>query len=88
MSRVPCPAGSGSSPEMIRLIRAIGNLPPFRMAMRVKSGGATLSDFARGPPPFPSLPWHTAQYAVYNAGPWIESIKWGGLRQLRLLSLR
>ena len=47
----------------------------LRLAMRVKSGGAVLSDFAIGPPPLPSLLWHAAQYAVYNAGPWIESIK-------------
>ena len=75
ISRVPWPAVKGSSPDMIRCIRTIGKVPRLRMAMRVKSNGATLSDFAMGPPPFPSLPWHTVQYAVYKAGPWIESIK-------------
>jgi hypothetical protein len=49
---------------MIFDIRAIGKIPAFRAEIRVKSEGRTLSDWAIGPPLLPSLPWHTAQYAL------------------------
>src|SRR5581483_7110310 len=68
MSLLPC-AGTLTSPRMALATRADGNFPPSFCLNTVRSVGAVLSASAAGPPPFPSLPWHTAQYVSYICFP-------------------
>ena len=53
--------GRRSSPLMSASTLAAGNVPWFRWASVVRSGGGTLRADATCPPPFPSRPWHDAQ---------------------------
>src|ERR1039457_5082988 len=60
----PC-AGRTVSPWMEDLTFISGYFPPLFLLSRVRSLGGTFSALAAGPPPLPSVPWQTAQYAVY-----------------------
>src|ERR1019366_9809742 len=64
MSLDPC-AGRADSPRMEDVTFSAGYFPPLFLLSRVRSVGGTFSALAAGPPPLPSVPWQTAQYAVY-----------------------
>src|ERR1039457_5561413 len=64
----PC-AGRADSPWMEDVTFSAGYFPPLLLLSRVRSVGGTFSALAAGPPPLPSVPWQTAQYAVYISLP-------------------
>src|SRR5208282_2439119 len=64
----PC-VGKRTSPAIALPTRSDGYLLSFFLARIVRSGGGTFSASAAGPFPLPSLPWQTAQYAVYISWP-------------------
>src|SRR5208337_2023881 len=68
MSLDPC-AGVADSPRMEAVTFNAGYFPPLFLLSRVRSVGGTFSALAAGPPPLPSVPWQTAQYAVYISLP-------------------
>src|SRR5450759_5119494 len=64
----PC-AGRADSPRMEDETFSAGYFPPLFFLSRVRSVAGTFSALAAGPPPLPSVPWQTAQYAVYISLP-------------------
>src|SRR5271166_5637462 len=64
----PC-AGRSDVPRRIELTFRAGNFPPLFLLSTVRSAGGVFSALAAGPPPLPSVPWQTAQYAVYISLP-------------------
>src|ERR1017187_3187159 len=64
MSFDPC-AGSSDSLRMEDETFSEGYFPPLFLLSRVRLLGGIFSALAAGPPPLPSVPWQTAQYAVY-----------------------
>src|SRR5271157_3664816 len=68
MSLDPC-AGRADSPRIEDVTFRVGYFPPLFLLSRVRSVGGTFSALAAGPPPLPSVPWQTAQYAVYMSLP-------------------
>ena len=49
--------------------------PWLRDASNVRFGGVTFKCLANGPLPFASVPWQTAQWALYKVGPSTESMR-------------
>src|SRR6266496_423038 len=68
MSDPPWPF-TGARPSMMRSTLSVANLPPFRFANRVRSGGRIRRWLARGPSPFANGPWQLAQYVLNRAAP-------------------
>src|ERR1039458_7403991 len=64
----PC-AGRSDSLRMEDETFSAGYFPPLFLPSRVRSVGGTFSALAAGPPPLPSIPWQTAQYALYISLP-------------------
>src|SRR4029453_2217168 len=82
MSLLPCEAISRSAPLIISLTVTALNLPPFFLAMAVKSATGVFIGGAAGPSPLPALPWQTAQYASKLSLPWTELIGCAGARSM------
>src|ERR1035438_10310793 len=68
MSFEPC-AAVVASPRIVAETFIEGYFPPLLLLSTVRSVGGTLSALAAGPPPLPSVPWQTAQYAMYISLP-------------------
>src|SRR5450759_406993 len=64
----PC-AGRAVSPRMEDETFSAGYFPPLFLLSRVRSEAGVFNALAAGPPPLPSVPWQTAQYAVYMSLP-------------------
>src|SRR5208283_6156876 len=64
----PC-AGRADSPRRVAVTFRAGYFPPLFLLITVRSVGGTFSALAAGPPPLPSVPWQTAQYAMYISLP-------------------
>jgi hypothetical protein len=75
ISLEPC-AGAPAGPVMVLTTCADGNLPLFLLERVVRSAGGTFNTPATGPSPFPSFPWHEAQYATYIILPEVADV-WG-----------
>src|SRR6185369_7175377 len=61
--------GLWNSPSITSATCNSGNVPPLFFFRLVRSGGHTLSEAAKGPPPLASAPWQNAQCSPYRALP-------------------
>jgi hypothetical protein len=73
ISLEPC-AGVPAGLVIVLTIWADGNLPLFLLERVVRSAGGIFNAPATGPSPFPSFPWHEAQYARYIVLPEVADV--------------